>query len=229
MKYDSQSNNQKLTTGSKIKHYRKKLNLTQSELADKIGVGPTAISNYESDYSLPRMDVLSKMSKLFSVDIDLLVSDDTDREYMHIKMAQNGYNQNSIPFYSNKNFEGIKSRSRIKANSFIELPSDKKYDTSGLICTQVCDNSVFNSGIPAGSYIIINPDRIPHSGNIVCYIDETSKELIIRIAAIDGPLIHLSSNGHGDNTSITIYENDPNYTFVGTVVSAITKLIFFDD
>ena len=204
MKYKSQSSKQKHTTGSRIKYYRKKLNLTQSELAEKIDVGPTAISNYESDYSLPRIDVLSKMS-------------------------QNGYNQNSIPFYSSKNIEGIKNGSRIEANSFIELPSDKKFDTSGLICTEISDNSLVNSGIPSGSYIIINPNRIPHSGDMVAYVDETANKLIARLAAIDGPLIHLSSNGYGDNTSITIYEGDSNYTLIGTVVSAITKLNFFDD
>lgn len=229
MKYKSQSSKQKLTTGSRIKYYRKKLNLTQSELAEKIDVGPTAISNYESDYSLPRIDVLSKMSKLFNVDIDVLISDAIDDESMRRKIAQNGYNQNSIPFYSSKNIEGIKNGSRIEANSFIELPSDKKFDTSGLICTEISDNSLVNSGIPSGSYIIINPNRIPHSGDMVAYVDETANKLIARLAAIDGPLIHLSSNGYGDNTSITIYEGDSNYTLIGTVVSAITKLNFFDE
>ena len=220
------NDNSKITLGKIIKHYRQKLGLTQAQLAKEIGVGLTAISNYESDYSTPKLSVLNKISALFKVKIDELLNADPDIE---LKMSQHGYTSNSIPFYAPNNIGGMRSKSVITANSFLELPSVNSYNTLGLICTQIKDNSMINSGIPSLSYIIVNPDRVPHTGDTVAVIDNQQNKLLVRIIAKDGPLIHLSSNGNGDIDSITTNESDDNYEILGTVVACISKLNFFDE
>lgn len=62
------------TTGSKIKGLRTKLNLTQQELADKIGVSNKAVSKWESGEGLPDIENLKRLSSIFNVSIDELVS-----------------------------------------------------------------------------------------------------------------------------------------------------------
>lgn len=63
----------KMTTGQKIAEERKKLQLTQQQLADEFGVTRQAVSRWESDLAFPEMDVLIKMSERFGCTIDYLV------------------------------------------------------------------------------------------------------------------------------------------------------------
>ncbi|MDR9866839.1 helix-turn-helix transcriptional regulator [Lactococcus cremoris] len=56
--------------GSKIKDYRKSFSLSQEELAKKIGVGKTTISNYEVGIRSPKKPQLIKLSEVFDVAID---------------------------------------------------------------------------------------------------------------------------------------------------------------
>ena len=46
-----------------LQQARKKLGLTQAELADKVGVRQNAISNYEQGIRYPRLDELEHIAK----------------------------------------------------------------------------------------------------------------------------------------------------------------------
>ncbi|MEG9198879.1 helix-turn-helix transcriptional regulator [Lactococcus lactis] len=56
--------------GTKIKEYRKDFGLSQEELAQKIGVGKTTISNYEVGIRSPKKPQMIKLSEVFNVTID---------------------------------------------------------------------------------------------------------------------------------------------------------------
>ena len=57
----------------RLKQLRQKHKLTQSELADILGLKPTAISNYESKRNEPSFDKLIALSKCFDVSCDYLL------------------------------------------------------------------------------------------------------------------------------------------------------------
>jgi len=57
----------------KIREQRKLHKLNQTELGEKIGVGKTTISNWETEYSSPDTDSLLKMSALFGCSVDYLM------------------------------------------------------------------------------------------------------------------------------------------------------------
>ncbi|MTD23323.1 helix-turn-helix domain-containing protein [Enterococcus faecium] len=54
----------------KIKELRKKHRITQEDLAKKLGIGKSAISNYESGYRMPKQDLLFKLANIFDVSVD---------------------------------------------------------------------------------------------------------------------------------------------------------------
>ena len=56
--------------GYKIKDYRKSFGLSQEELAKKIGVGKTTISNYEVGIRSPKKPQMIKLSEVFGITID---------------------------------------------------------------------------------------------------------------------------------------------------------------
>lgn len=58
---------------NRLKQLRQKHKLTQSELADILGLKPTAISNYESKRNEPSFDKLIALSKYFDVSCDYLL------------------------------------------------------------------------------------------------------------------------------------------------------------
>lgn len=60
-----------------LKYYRKKTKKTQKELANSIGVGVKSLSNWETGFNLPPLDILVKMSKIFGVPIDVLIGNNS--------------------------------------------------------------------------------------------------------------------------------------------------------
>lgn len=61
------------TLGKRIVHHRKKLNLTQDQLAEKLGVTAQAVSKWENDQSCPDIAMLPKLAEIFGISIDELL------------------------------------------------------------------------------------------------------------------------------------------------------------
>ena len=60
--------------GKKIRQLRYKAGLTQEQLADKLGVGPQAVSKWENAASMPDITTLPLLAEAFGVSIDELFS-----------------------------------------------------------------------------------------------------------------------------------------------------------
>lgn len=56
--------------GNRIREFRKKKNLTQKELGDKIGVKHNTVSMYESGSISPEQDMLFALSEALDVSVD---------------------------------------------------------------------------------------------------------------------------------------------------------------
>lgn len=66
------------TIGEKINTLRKQRNMTQDELAEKMGVSSQAVSKWEKDMSIPDLPVLIELSDFFHVSLDELVKEKED-------------------------------------------------------------------------------------------------------------------------------------------------------
>lgn len=64
----------------KIIEERKKLGLSQEELAEKLSVSRQAVSKWESAQSIPDLQKIIMMSRLFSVSTDYLLKEDMEPE-----------------------------------------------------------------------------------------------------------------------------------------------------
>jgi transcriptional regulator with XRE-family HTH domain/predicted membrane protein len=61
------------TLGKRIVHNRKRLGLTQDQLAEKLGVTAQAVSKWENDQSCPDIATLPKLCEIFSISSDELL------------------------------------------------------------------------------------------------------------------------------------------------------------
>jgi len=62
-----------MNIGKNIASLRKKNNLTQEELANKLGVSAQAISKWENENSCPDISLLPKIADLFGITVDALI------------------------------------------------------------------------------------------------------------------------------------------------------------
>ena len=60
-----------------LSELRKKNGLTQAELAEKLNYSDKAVSKWEKGESLPGVEVLYKLSKLYGVSLDYIVGEET--------------------------------------------------------------------------------------------------------------------------------------------------------
>ena len=65
-----------MTLGEKIYKLRNERNMTQEQLAEKLGVTRQSISKWEGDLVKPEIEKLKAMAKLFEVSLDDLISDE---------------------------------------------------------------------------------------------------------------------------------------------------------
>lgn len=64
----------------KLRNHRKKLGMTQEEVAEKIGVSPQAISKWEAGDCLPDCFNLKAISETYNISADLLLETETDSD-----------------------------------------------------------------------------------------------------------------------------------------------------
>lgn len=63
--------------GMRIKNLRKKVGLTQKQLADKLNIAPSTVAMYEAGKRDPDTETLKMMSKIFDVTTDYLLGNES--------------------------------------------------------------------------------------------------------------------------------------------------------
>ncbi|MEB6549126.1 helix-turn-helix domain-containing protein [Heyndrickxia sporothermodurans] len=73
-----------MTIGIRISALRKKKNLTQEELAQRVGISRAALSHYEKDRREPDFETLKKIADFFDVSSDYLISGKESDELINV-------------------------------------------------------------------------------------------------------------------------------------------------
>ena len=93
--------------GSNIRYLRKIKNMSQDELADKLGYKSfTTIQKWESDKSEPNLKKLNEISKIFNVDIDKLATTDLSVETKEYRSNITNREEILLKAFSRLNYEG---------------------------------------------------------------------------------------------------------------------------
>lgn len=127
----------------KLQSLRKKSNLSQEALADKLGVSRQAVSKWESGTSYPEMDKLIMMSRIFKCSLDDLVNDKVkDKDVLEREANKRvGYLNN----FFNGIVKSINMFSSMKAISVIKCLFELFFFGLFLFCVSAVINSVLIS------------------------------------------------------------------------------------
>lgn len=120
----------------KILELRKQNGWSQEELADKLGVSRQAVSKWEGAQSIPDMERIIALSRLFGVSTDLLVKDEIDVMGKNVNAGENACQEEA----------GVRMR-------VIELEEALRlYCSQNIICRLCCSrrSSLYSGGNTVG-------------------------------------------------------------------------------
>ena len=70
--------NKKIVFSNNLKEHRIRHNLTQQQLADKVGITRQSISNYENDIRNINLDILVSLAKILDISTDDLITKEVE-------------------------------------------------------------------------------------------------------------------------------------------------------
>lgn len=115
-----------INIGNKISTLRKEKNMTQVELADKIGISYQAVSNWERGNSMPDISKLPELSEIFNVSIDEIIGDNNSVNL--IENINNGEIHNYLQQNKVTAEEIIDIAPILKPNQLNDVIDDMKID-----------------------------------------------------------------------------------------------------
>lgn len=114
----------------RLQYLRKKERLTQQDLAQKIGVAKSTISQYEKGSRQPNLEMLEKIADFFNVDIDYLMGRDltqkieyTEKKKEEVSNHTETYIKNLLALFAGEDFTP-KETEEIK--NYIEFIKSKR-------------------------------------------------------------------------------------------------------
>ena len=98
----------------RLKYLREEKKMTQKELAEKLGVSPSAIGMYESDKRNPDTSMLNIMANFFDVSVDYILG------RTNIRKNTIEQNEPTIALHSDYEYDDLPQEAKDEINNFIE-------------------------------------------------------------------------------------------------------------
>lgn len=80
-----------MTVGQRLKALRSERQLTQKQLADRLGMSKSALAMYETDQRFPKLDTLDAIADYFNVDMAFLLGKSNCRNVYQLTQSQAAY------------------------------------------------------------------------------------------------------------------------------------------
>ena len=125
--------------GKRITQLRKDRNMTQMELADKLGISYQAVSNWERGSSMPDISKLPELAELFNISIDFILGSNNEKYAKIVNTVieeEKSGHSSAIPFESDEINEVIPLLKPEQAKKLYENVPDIKSLKDILIAAQ---------------------------------------------------------------------------------------------
>lgn len=158
----------------RLKYYLSINNMTQLELATRLGVGPTSVSNWCKGLKSPRMDKVDAMCKIFGCRRSDLMEEAADTETQNItniypielkRFPLLGEIACGEPVFTNKDRE-----------SYVMAGTDIKAD----FCLKAKGDSMINARIHNGDIVFIRKQNTVENGEIAAVVVNNDSEATLK-------------------------------------------------
>ncbi|WP_455136384.1 LexA family protein [Thermophilibacter sp.] len=205
-----------MSVATNIKRLREAANLTQSELASKLDVARSTVTQWENGWSSPRMGMVQKLAGVFGVSTADIVSDDAERQRIPANAILPRPSTAYAPLLGRVHAGDAQEPDVLDER--VPVPEDVISRHPRAYFLQV-EGQCMSKVYPEGCYILIDPDRDPQNGSIaVVSID--GADYVMRRLYRGATTLVLSPESWEDGFEDIVITQDDERTveFHGTVV-----------
>ena len=202
---------------SNIKYLRELNGLTQEQLANKLNVARSTVTQWETGWSTPRMGMIQKLAGAFGVDVSEIVSD---------KKKYHPLPPNAIPITEPKKAY-VPLLGRVHAGDAQE-PDILDEETAIPYSVYVhhkngylleVEGNCMSKTYPEGCYVLIDPDLDPVNGSIAVVSIDGADYVMRRLYRGASTMILSPDSWEDTYEDIVILDSDEHtVTFSGVVV-----------
>lgn len=195
-----------------IKAFRLKQGLTQAELAAKLGVDRSSVTQWETGVTTPRMKVITKLSTLFNTTPSVLISDSSTLTKLPISGSTA-----TLPLRTlGKVHAGVMDDETICDDEEIQVPERVVLAYPDAFLLRV-EGNCMDRVIPEGSHVVVAPHKEPTNGSIVVIRDDTYEAIMRRYYKGSSALM-LSPDSYEEEYQDIIVHDGQEITLIGVVV-----------
>ena len=205
-----------MSVATNIKQLRDAAGLTQSELASKLDVARSTVTQWENGWSSPRMGMVQKLAGVFGVSTADIVSDDAERVSVPSGARLPRTSTAYAPLLGRVHAGDAQEPDIL--DDRVPVPEDVISSHPHAYFLQV-EGQCMSKVYPEGCYILIDPDREPQNGSIaVVSID--GEDYVMRRLYRGATTLVLSPESWDDGYEDIVITQDDERTveFHGTVV-----------
>lgn len=219
--------NDKINYGKIIKSLRIKHKLTQSELGDRISVGKTAISNYETGYSIPSAHILEDLASIFDMTLIEFLSYGSDNSPSSLSTPRlsQPINDKVVPYIKEANINESSMMTQKYMDSYLSLPMFMLDSDGDYICIKMPDDSMHGDNIQKNDYIIVRKSKLVENHKIVLAIHKQTGVYMIRRYVREGHIAALiPSSASPKHNIFRSDERDGEFSIIGYVEKVISSV-----
>lgn len=195
-----------------IKAFRLKQGLTQAELAAKLGVDRSSVTQWETGVTTPRMKVITKLSTLFNTTPSVLISDSSTLTKLPISGSTA-----TLPLRTlGKVHAGVMDDDDACDDEEIQVPERVVLAYPDAFLLRV-EGNCMDRVIPEGSHVVVAPHKEPTNGSIVVIRDDTYEAIMRRYYKGSSALM-LSPDSYEEEYQDIIVHDGQEITLIGVVV-----------
>lgn len=195
-----------------IKAFRLQQGLTQAELAAKLGVDRSSVTQWETGVTTPRMKVITKLSTLFNTTPSVLISDSSTLTKLPISGSTA-----TLPLRTlGKVHAGVMDDDTICDDEDVQVPERVVLAYPDAFLLRV-EGNCMDRVIPEGSHVVVVPHKAPTNGSIVVIRDDTYEAIMRRYYKGSSALM-LSPDSYEEEYQDIIVHDGQEITLIGVVV-----------
>ncbi|UEA45516.1 LexA family protein [Collinsella stercoris] len=197
-----------------IKRLRKQAGMTQVELAEKLDVARSTITQWETGWSSPRMGMVQKLAGVFGVTSADMLAEDSE-----------GLPSGAMPVAASSATVPLLAIGRVHAGALtdeeevshrVEVPSSVLSGHPRAFALEV-EGDCMDRVIPEGSHVLVDPDREPGNGSIAV-VETDSYQAVMRRWYRGSSTLMLTADSHSEQEDMVFGPEDGPVRVVGTVV-----------
>lgn len=199
-----------------IKRYRKRTGLTQEELAEKLDVARSTITQWETGWSSPRMSMLQRLSDVFGISPSALFEENDGQRMLLDAIAVYPSAEVTAPLFTLGRVHAGDFADGEETERRVEVPASVLAKHPRAFALTV-EGNCMDRVIPEGSHVLVDPDREPRNGSIAVIEIETH-QVVMRRWYRGSSTLMLAADSHEDQKDMVFGEEDGPVSVVGTVV-----------